>query len=89
MSACTSGDYVYFENTTDITNEHHNCFIFNQILDRFITSPLKFIDEIFESFSKLCVDQMKKMDECPYPNCGPVIKSQFMEQRESTNGKNL
>ena len=45
---------------TDIPNEHHNPFIFNQIHDMYITSPLHFMDEIFESFPDLFFDQMLK-----------------------------
>ena len=47
MSDYTYGDYVYFMNTTDIPNEHHNHFILNQIQDMYITPSLKFMDEIF------------------------------------------
>ena len=45
----------------DIPNEYHNHFILNQIHDMYITSPLKFIDKIFDSFSKLFVDQMVRI----------------------------
>ena len=45
---------------TDITNDHHNCFILNQIHDMYITPPLKFMDEIFESLPNLFFDQMLK-----------------------------
>ena len=61
---------------TDIPNEHHNIFILNQIHDMYMTSSLKFMDEIFRLLSDLFVYQMlKNMYECPYPNCGSVIKS--------------
>ena len=48
MAIYTYGDYVYFRNMTDITNEHHIHLILNQIQDIYITSPSKFMDEIFE-----------------------------------------
>ena len=80
MSAFISGDCVNFKNMTDIPNEHHNRFILNQIHDMYITSPLKFIDEIFELFPNLFVDEILKIDECRYPNCGSVIKSKRMEK---------
>ena len=60
LVAYTYGDYVYFKNMTDIPNEHHNHFILNQIQDMSITSPLKFMDETFESFPNLFVDKMIK-----------------------------
>ena len=82
MSDYTYGDYVYFKNMTDTPNKHYIGFILNEIYYRYITSPLKFIDKIFESLPNLFVDQiLYKIDECPYPNCGSVIKNKCMEQR--------
>ena len=64
---------------TDIPNEHHNSFILNQMHGMYMTSSLKFMDEIFRLLSDLFVYQMlKNMYEFPYPNCGSVIKSQCM-----------
>ena len=60
MSAYTSVDYVYSKNMADIPNEHHNHCILNQIHYVYITSPLKFMDEIFESLPNLFVYQMIK-----------------------------
>ena len=81
MADYTFGDYVSFINMTDTTNEYHDSLILNQIHDMHITSPLKFMAEIFESFPNLFIDHMFKLDECPYPNCGSVIKTQFTEKR--------
>ena len=89
MKAYTYGDSVYFRNRTGIPNEHHNNFILNQIHDMYIISPLKFMDEIFESLPNLSVDKMIKIDECPNKKYGSVIKSKFREQRESSNRKNV
>ena len=75
MSDYTYSDYFYLNNMTDTTNEHHNYFILNRIKYPYITSPLKLMDDIFESFLKLFVDIMQKMYELPYPNCASVIKS--------------
>ena len=58
MADYTSCGYVYFKNITDKSNEHHNHFILNQIHDMYITSPLKFMDEIFESLPNLFVDHI-------------------------------
>ena len=58
MAAYTSGDYVYFKIMTDIPNELQNCLILNQIHYMYITSPLKFMDEIFKSLLNLFVGQM-------------------------------
>ena len=60
MSTYTSGEYVYFKNITDITDEHHNNFILNKILDMYITSLLKFLDKIFKSLPNLFVDKILK-----------------------------
>ena len=60
MEAYISGDYVYFRNMTDIQNEHHSRFIMNHIHAMYITPPLKFMDEIFESLPNLFVVQMIK-----------------------------
>ena len=46
---------------TDIPNEHHNFFIFDQIHDMYITSPLNLMEKIFEPFPNLFVDQMFKI----------------------------
>ena len=80
MTDYTYGDNIYFKNMDDILNEHHHHFILNNIQDMYITSPLKFIDEIFELFPNLFVDEILKIDECRYPNCGSVIKSKCMEK---------
>ena len=42
----------------DITNEHYNHLILNNIKDIYITSPLECMDKTFESFPKLFVDKM-------------------------------
>ena len=47
------------------------------------------MDDIFEPFSNLSLDNIQKMDEITCPNCGSVIKSQFMEQMELKNGSNV
>ena len=60
ITAYTYGDYVYFKNMTYITNENHNNSILNQIHDMYITSPLKFMDKIFELLTNLFVDKMLK-----------------------------
>ena len=60
MAAHTSADCVNFKIMTEIPNEHHNRFIFNQINDMYITSLVKFMNEIFESFPNLFFDQMLK-----------------------------
>ena len=60
MASYTYGDYVYFNNMTDIPNKHHNHSILNHIQDVYIISPLKFMDEIFESLPNLFVDVMPK-----------------------------
>ena len=52
------GECVYFFLTIDIPNENYNHFILNQIHDMYITSPLKFMDEIFEFLTNLFVYQM-------------------------------
>ena len=62
MADYTYGYYVYFKNMTDIPNEHHNHLILNQIPDIYITLPLKFMDEIFESFPGLFVDRMHQIN---------------------------
>ena len=56
----TYGGYVYFKNMTDTPNEHHNYSILNQIPYFNMTSPFKIIYDIFESLSKLFVDEMQK-----------------------------
>ena len=56
MAAYTSGESVKLKNMTDKPNEHHNSFIFNQIHYMYITSPLKFMDEIFELLPNLFFD---------------------------------
>ena len=58
MAYYTYGGHVYFKNITDITNEHHGCFILNQIHEMYITSPLKFMYEICKYLSNLFVYQM-------------------------------
>ena len=78
MSSYTYGDYVCFKNMIDTTNEHHNHYILNHIPELYITSPLKLMDDIFESFSSPSVDKMQKMDEITCINYGSVIKSQCM-----------
>ena len=60
MPDYTYGDYVYFKNTTGTQNEHHNHFILNQMPYFHITSPFKFMDDIFELLKKLFVDEMLK-----------------------------
>ena len=60
MSDYTYSDYFYFYNMTDTTNEHHNYFILNHIKHTYITSPLKLMDDIFESFPKLFFDRIQK-----------------------------
>ena len=60
MADYTFGDYVSFINMTDTTNEYHDSLILNQIHDMHITSPLKFMAEIFESFPNLFIDHMFK-----------------------------
>ena len=47
MADYNFGDCVYFKNITDIPNENHNHFTLDQISDMYITSPSKFMDEIF------------------------------------------
>ena len=69
MKSYTYGDYIYFNNITDMPNEHHNKFILKHIQYMYITSPLKFMYEIFESLPNLFVKKFLKMDECSYPNC--------------------
>ena len=81
MAYYTSGNCVLKIKMTDMPNEHHNSFIFNQIHDMYITSSLTFIDEIFESFQNLFLIKCLKMDEFLYPNWGSVIKNQCVEQR--------
>ena len=39
IPAYTYGDYDYFNNNTDTTNENHNHFILNHIPDFYIPSP--------------------------------------------------
>ena len=69
MAAFISGDCVNFKNMNDIPNALHNSFLFNQIHDMDITSPLKFMDDIFESFPNLFfLTKCLKMDKLPYPN---------------------
>ena len=48
VEAYTDGDYAYYNNMIDIPNEHHHNFILNQIQYMYVSSPLKFMDEIFE-----------------------------------------
>ena len=48
MADFTYGDYVKFNNITDIPNEHHHHSMLNQISDVYITSLSKLIDDIFE-----------------------------------------
>ena len=80
MAYYTYGGYVYLNNMTDTTNEHHDNFILNQVLDFYITSLSNLMDGMFESFTKLFVDRMLKMDELPCTSCVLVIKIQCMEQ---------
>ena len=58
MADYAYGDYVYFKNMTDIPDQNNNNFILNKIPDMYITSPSKFMNEIFESFTNLYVDRM-------------------------------
>ena len=44
MAYYTSGDYVYFNNITDIPNKNHNGFILNHRHDLYITSPLNIME---------------------------------------------
>ena len=60
MGDYTYGNYVYFNNMTDTPNENHNHFILNQVPSFHITSPLKLMDDIFESLTKLSVNKMLK-----------------------------
>ena len=60
MAAYTYDYSVYFKNMNDTLNEHHNNFILNLIPDFHITSPLKLMDDIFESLPKLFVYKMQK-----------------------------
>ena len=60
MSGYTYSDYLNFNKITDTNNEHHNYFMLNEIKYPYITSPLKLMDDIFESFLKLFVDIMQK-----------------------------
>ena len=61
MEAYTYGDFVYLKKMNDLLNGNNNNFILNQIQDMYITSPLKFMDKIFESFPNLFFDRMIKI----------------------------
>ena len=52
MSAYTSGDYVYFNNTKDKTDCYYIGFILDQRHEMYIKSPLMILEEVFTSFPK-------------------------------------
>ena len=60
MEYYTSGDYDYFNNIIENPKRHHIGFIFNQIHDMYITSPLNIMKETFVSFPNLFVKEMLK-----------------------------
>ena len=86
-AAHTSSNCVNFINMTDIPNEHHNIFVFNQIHEIYITSQLKFMDEIFESFPNLFLTKSLKNWWMPISKLGISYKKS-MYGTKKINKKN-
>ena len=80
MKAYNYGEYVYFNNSIDAPEEHHDRLILNQKPKLYITSLSKLMANSFTSLLKSFVDEIQKNESIP-------ISKLEISYQKSSNGK--